>query len=140
MPPDDHNADAFETPRGAARGDECPAGETTLAFGRYRLLPDRRLLLAGEQPVELKSRAFDVLLALAEARGTLVTREDLSKRVWPTTVVDPHNLDIQVSTLRKALGSDRDLIVTDTGRGYRLTAPVRTLSDSIHRTTRVDTQ
>jgi predicted ATPase/DNA-binding winged helix-turn-helix (wHTH) protein len=135
MPREDQNAATLEVSLGAAPGDERARGGVTLAFGRYRLLPDRRVLLSGEQPVELKSRAFDVLLTLAEARGTLVTREDLSKRVWPKTVVDPHNLDIQISTLRKALGSDRDLIVTDTGRGYRLAVPVRTLSDSPHRTT-----
>jgi DNA-binding winged helix-turn-helix (wHTH) protein len=102
-------------------------GGVAFFFGRYQLLPDRRLLLAGEQPVELKSRAFDVLLTLVRARGTLVTRDRLSKCVWPTTVVDPHNLDIQISTLRKALGSDRDLILTDAGRGYRLATAVNVI-------------
>ena len=109
-------------------GDEV---ETAVAFGRHRLFPGRRQLFAGDQPVELKPRAFEVLLALAEARGALVPREQLSKRVWPNTFVDPHNLDIQISTLRKALGPDRDMIRTDTGRGWRLLATVETIPPSL---------
>jgi hypothetical protein len=49
----------------------------------------------------------------------------MHQRLWPNVNVDPHNLDQQISTLRKALGNDRHLIHTETGRGWRLTAPVR---------------
>jgi predicted ATPase/DNA-binding winged helix-turn-helix (wHTH) protein len=108
-------------------GDE--AG-TVFAFGRYRLFSERRLLLAGEQRVELKSRAFEAALALVEAGGALVTREQLRERLWPNTNVDPHNLDQQISTLRKALGDERHLIRTETGRGWRLAATVRVIPAS----------
>jgi predicted ATPase/DNA-binding winged helix-turn-helix (wHTH) protein len=97
-------------------------------FGRYRLLPKRWLLLAEDKPVELGSRAFQMLLALVEARGELVTRDTLLKRVWPCTIVGPQNIDFQIYALRKAFGSDRDIIRTDTGRGYRLAAEVREAS------------
>jgi predicted ATPase len=103
---------------------------TAFAFGRYRLYPKRRLLFAGERPVELKPRAFEAALVLVEACGALVTKEQLRERLWPKTRVDPHNLDQQISTLRKALGEDRHLIRTETGRGWRLAAPVNVIPAS----------
>jgi predicted ATPase/DNA-binding winged helix-turn-helix (wHTH) protein len=105
-------------------------GKMAFAFGKYRLVPARRLLLAGNYPVELKPRAFEAVLALVEARGALVTKEQMHQRLWPNVNVDPHNLDQQISTLRKALGDDRHLIHTETGRGWRLAASVRTIPAS----------
>ncbi len=81
----------------------------------------RRQLLAHGVPVELGTRAFDLLLALLEADGSLVTKEELMSRVWPGVVVSEENLKFQVSVLRKALGVDRDVIHTEFGRGYRFT-------------------
>ena len=96
-----------------------------LEFGRFRVLPRRRQLLAGDAPVELGSRAFDVLMVLLEARGSLVTKDELLDRVWPGTVVEENNIQVQISTLRKALGEDRNFIVTVPLRGYRFAAEVR---------------
>jgi TolB-like protein/DNA-binding winged helix-turn-helix (wHTH) protein/Flp pilus assembly protein TadD len=95
-------------------------------FGRFRLLPHRRELRADGVAVELGSRAFDVLMVLAEARGGLVTKDEILSRVWPDTVVEENNLVVQISTLRKALGADRDFIRTVSGRGYRFVAEIRT--------------
>ena len=95
-------------------------------FGRFQLLPHRRELRADGVAVELGSRAFDVLMILAEARGGLVTKDEILSRVWPDTVVEENNLVVQISTLRKALGEDRDLIRTVSGRGYRFVAEIRT--------------
>jgi predicted ATPase/DNA-binding winged helix-turn-helix (wHTH) protein len=72
--------------------------------------------------VPLGSRAIDVLFVLIEARGLLVTKDDLLSRVWPTTCVEENSLQFQISTLRKALGEDRDYIRTVSGRGYRFVA------------------
>ncbi len=94
-------------------------------FGRFRVLPRRRQLLAGGAPVELGARAFDVLMALLEGRGSLVTKDELLDRVWPGIVVEENNIQVQISTLRKALGEDRNLILTVPLRGYRFTAEVR---------------
>jgi TolB-like protein/DNA-binding winged helix-turn-helix (wHTH) protein/Tfp pilus assembly protein PilF len=93
-------------------------------FGRFRLLPHRRELRADGVAVELGSRAFDVLMMLTEARGALVTKDEIMARVWPDTVVEENNLVVQISALRKALGEDRDFIRTVSGRGYRFTAEI----------------
>ena len=101
------------------------AGEATLEFGRFRVLLRQRQLLADGAPIELGTRAFDLLLVLLEAHGSLVTKDELSSRVWPGIVVSEANLKVQICALRKALGEDRDFIRTEFGRGYRFTAPVR---------------
>jgi TolB-like protein/Flp pilus assembly protein TadD len=103
--------------------------ETVLSFGRWRLLPRSRRLMAGEVPVPLGSRAFDLLLALVEAGGALVTKDELLRRVWPGTVVEENNLQVQASALRKALGDDAALIQTVPGRGYRFGGVARAASD-----------
>jgi len=94
-------------------------------FGRFRLLPHRRELRADGVAVELGGRAFDVLMVLTEARGTLVTKDEIMARVWPDTVVEENNLVVQISALRRALGEDRDFIRTVSGRGYRFNAEIR---------------
>ena len=92
-----------------------------LEFGRFRVLLRRRQLLADGVPVELGTRAFDLLLVLMEADGLLVTKEALLSRVWPGIVVSEDNLRVQIAALRRALGADRDFIRTEFGRGYRFT-------------------
>jgi DNA-binding winged helix-turn-helix (wHTH) protein len=101
------------------------AADAMLEFGRFRILLRRRQLVADGVPIELGTRAFDLLLALLEADGSLVTKEELMSRVWPGIVVAEENLKVQISALRKALGEDGDFIRTEFGRGYRFTAAVR---------------
>jgi DNA-binding winged helix-turn-helix (wHTH) protein len=96
-----------------------------LEFGRFRVLLRRRQLFADDVPVELGTRAFDLLLVLLEADGSLVTKKELMSRVWPGIAVSEENLKFQVSALRKALETDRDLIRTEFGRGYRFIGVVR---------------
>jgi DNA-binding winged helix-turn-helix (wHTH) protein len=99
-----------------------PAHDTAVgpafSFGDLRLFPGARLLLRGDEPVALGSRAFDLLHVLIAARGVVVTKEDLLARVWPTTCVDECNLRFQVAVLRKALGREGGLVKTIAGRGY----------------------
>jgi predicted ATPase/DNA-binding winged helix-turn-helix (wHTH) protein len=119
-------ADSSAISAGAAPVAEMlEAGETVLAFGHYLLFPRRRQLLAESKPVELGSRAFDTLLVLVEAEGRLVTKDQLLKRVWPNTTVEEKNISVQIAALRKALGSKRELVKTDSGRGYRFASTVR---------------
>jgi DNA-binding winged helix-turn-helix (wHTH) protein len=106
----------------AARG---PSSDAALEFGRFRVLLRQRQLLADGVPVELGARAFDVLLVLLEADGLLVSKEELLSRVWPGIVVVEDNLKFHVCALRKALGPDRHLIRTETGRGYRFIGVLR---------------
>jgi predicted ATPase/DNA-binding winged helix-turn-helix (wHTH) protein len=86
-------------------------------FGSFELQPDQRRLLVDGRPVALGPRAFDVLLALAERAGQLVTKNQLLDLVWPGLIVEENNLQVQISTLRKLLGPQA--IATIPGRGYR---------------------
>ena len=72
------------------------------------------------RPVGLGARAFDVLLALVERRDRIVAKNELLDSVWPGLVVEENNLQVQISSLRKALGPQA--IATIPGRGYRFTA------------------
>ena len=118
----------------ANRSTSATAG-AVIEFGRFRVLLRRRQLLADGVPVELGTRAFDLLLILSQADGSLVSKEELLSRGWPGIVVSEENLKVQISALRKALGADRDVIRTEFGRGYRFTAMLRA---RMPRRTRVD--
>ncbi|WP_426955687.1 ATP-binding protein [Muricoccus radiodurans] len=93
-----------------------------LAFGPFRLIPDRRTLAAEGREVPIRGRAFDLLLALVERRDRVVSRDELMEVVWPGRVVEEGNLTVHVAGLRKLLGSG--MIATLSGRGYRFVAPV----------------
>ena len=99
--------------------------DATLEFGRFRVLLRERRLVGDDMPIQVGTRALDILLVLLEADGSLVTKDELMSRVWPGIVVAEENLKGQICTLRKALGEDRDFIRTEIGRGYRFTAAVR---------------
>src|SRR6202521_2764267 len=107
-----------------------PRSETSAAieFGRFTVLPHRRELLADNRPIQLGGRAFDVLMALIEASGAVVSKAGLIERVWPNQIVEENNLHVQISTLRNALASDRGLIRTVAGRGYQFTGHIRAAS------------
>jgi DNA-binding winged helix-turn-helix (wHTH) protein len=107
---------------------EGPAG---IAFGRFLLLPHRRELRADGRPVKLGGRAFDVLMALIEARGAVVSKNALMARVWPDRIVEENNLQWQISALRAAFGADRNLVRTVSGRGYQFTAEIDTVYGSL---------
>jgi DNA-binding winged helix-turn-helix (wHTH) protein len=103
------------------------AAEATFAFGRFRVLLRRRQLFADDVPIELGTRALDLLVVLLEADGSLVSKDELFSRVWPGIAVSEANLKVQIAALRRALGEDRDFIRTEFGRGYRFTAAVRSI-------------
>ncbi len=104
---------------------EAPAG---IAFGRFLLLPHSRELLADGRPVRLGGRAFDVLMALIEARGAVVSKNALIARVWSDRIVEENNLQWQISALRAVFGADRNLIRTVSGRGYQFTGEINAVS------------
>ena len=81
------------------RVDKCEAFE----FGPYRLIPSKRTLLAGQDPVELDGRAFDILALLLRHRGEVVTRRHLLDQVWPGVIMDEATLRVQMSELSRAL-------------------------------------
>jgi len=108
-----------------------PANDASAAmeFGRFRVLPRRRQLIADNQPVELGGRGFDLLMALIETRGEVVSKQTLMERVWPGRIVDENNLLIQMSVLRRALAADSHLIRTIARQGYQFTGEIRTILD-----------
>jgi len=99
-----------------------------IEFGRFSVLPSRREVLAEGQPLKLRGRAFDVLMALIEASGAVVDKNTLMNRVWPDRIVEENSLQAQISALRKAFAADRALIRTVAGRGYQFTGVIRTVS------------
>ena len=105
------------------------AGSETLEFGCFQVSLRRRELLCEAVPIELGTRAFDLLVVLLEADGALVTKKELLDRVWPSVVVAEENLKVQISALRKGLGEHRDFIRTEFGRGYRFTATIHSKAD-----------
>ena len=88
-----------------------------LAFGPFELDGTRRTLHRDGKPLVLRSSAFEVLLALVERAGEVVTKRLLCERAWPGRDVDENNLQVEVSALRKLLGAGA--IVTASGRGYQ---------------------
>ena len=79
------------------------SGMAAIMFGAFCLLPTQRLLLEADEPVRLGSRALDILIALIERHGELVTKKDLMARVWPGITVVEANLAVHISALRRAL-------------------------------------
>lgn len=100
----------------------------SFSFGPYRLLPMQRRLERAGAAVRLGDRAFDLLCALIERAGDLLTHRELMSRVWGNVVVGEGSLRFQINALRKALardGSGMAYIRNVTRRGYTFGAPVR---------------
>jgi predicted ATPase/DNA-binding winged helix-turn-helix (wHTH) protein len=100
----------------------------TISFGPFRLFPAARTFEKDGVPLALGNRALDILTVLVERAGEVVSHRELIARVWRGLVVDPSNLRVHMTSLRKALG-DRDgaerYISNVTGQGYCFVAPVR---------------
>ena len=78
-------------------------------------------------PVAIGSRALDILVALIERRGDIVSKEEILAAGWPQTVVAEGNLFVQISALRRVLDRGKpngSCIQTVPGRGYRFAARV----------------
>jgi predicted ATPase/DNA-binding winged helix-turn-helix (wHTH) protein len=91
-------------------------------FGPFELELDERRLLKAGAAIALRPRTFDLLAALVDRAGHLVTKNELFDRVWPNMVVEEAALRVQVLALRKVLGADA--IATVSGQGYRFMLPV----------------
>ena len=70
--------------------------------------------------VPIGSRTFEILEVLVRSGGDLVNKYSLMEQVWPGAVVEENTLQFHISAIRKALGADRGLLKTVSGRGYRL--------------------
>jgi predicted ATPase/DNA-binding winged helix-turn-helix (wHTH) protein len=93
---------------------------TALRFDRFEVRSRDRQVLRDGIPLVVGARAFDLLLALVERADRVVAKTELLDLVWPNLVVEENNLQVQISALRKLLGSH--MIATIPGRGYRFAA------------------
>jgi len=103
-----------------------------VAFGPYRLLPLQRVVLRDRTPLQLGSRAREILVALVERAGEVVEKRELLRRVWPGMVVEEATLRVHINTLRKALREGEAgarYVESVTGRGYRFVAPVMPVNE-----------
>jgi predicted ATPase len=97
-------------------------------FGPFRLIASERLLAKGSEPVTLGGRALDILIALIERAGEVVSHKELVKRVWSDVIVEESSLRVHIAGLRRALGDGRDgarYITNVAGRGYCFVASVQ---------------
>jgi DNA-binding winged helix-turn-helix (wHTH) protein/tetratricopeptide (TPR) repeat protein len=120
---------AASPPLRAVRMDTAP--KILYEFGPFRIDPDQELLLRDGRAVAVTPKALEVLLVLVRRSREVVSKDELMRSVWPTTVVEEANLSQSVFMLRKALGDtrgERRYIVTLPGRGYRFAARVREIA------------
>src|SRR5215467_879509 len=103
-------------------GLRSPMAIDEVTFGPFRLDLRQRTLSRAGAPVRLGSRAVEVLCTLVAANGELVTKDTLMAQVWPNQVIEDNALQVQISTLRKALeegAEGQSHVITVPGRGYR---------------------
>src|SRR3954466_13271454 len=102
--------------------------QKTYTFGPYSIDSDSRLLFRDAERVSLSPKAADVLLALVEREGQLLTKDELLKEVWRDTFVEEGNLARHIFLLRKTLGETSEsvsYVETVPKRGYRFIGTVR---------------
>jgi predicted ATPase/DNA-binding winged helix-turn-helix (wHTH) protein len=106
-------------------------GAIRLWFGPFELNVAERSLRKANQVIPLGGRAYDILVALLENAGEVVTKADLIARAWPDVTVEEGSLRVHLSALRKALGDGQfgnKYIASIQGHGYSFVAPVTHLS------------
>jgi predicted ATPase/DNA-binding winged helix-turn-helix (wHTH) protein len=90
------------------------------ALGEYEIDLARRELRVQGTPVPIGGRAFEIVEVLVQSAGQLVAKNELIDRIWPGAIVNDNTLQVHISAVRKALGSQRAMLKTESGRGYRL--------------------
>jgi len=98
------------------------------AFGPFELAPAKRLLIRNGTPVDIGGRALDLLVALVEQPGRVVSKQELFDRVWPGRTVEETSLRFHMTSLRKLLGDgkgDERYIATQVGVGYAFVGTLR---------------
>jgi two-component system alkaline phosphatase synthesis response regulator PhoP len=100
-------------------GGGAPADDALLV-GALRLEPGSRRAWMGEEELQLTMMEFNLLAALAEHAGLVLSRERLLERVWGADYYgDLRVVDVHIGHLRQKLGN-AELVQTVRGVGYRL--------------------
>ncbi len=90
-----------------------------LAFSNIRIDPSERRVWVSEQLIELTAVEFDLLVALAQHHGMVLSREQLLEKAWGYDYFgDTRVVDVHIGHIRQKLGEDR-FIETIRGVGYR---------------------
>ena len=113
--------------------EKAVSADRAVSFGPFRLFPRQRLLLEAGKPVHVGSRAIDLLIALVERPGELLSKNELISRVWPSTHVVEGNLKFQIAALRRALHDGQEgrrYLATSAGQGCRFVADVTIEGDA----------
>ena len=98
---------------------DVDADVPVLSFTRIRIDTGARTVHVNQQPVELTAIEFDLLQALAENRGRVLSREKLLEKVWGGEYFgEIRVVDVHLGHLRQKLGEEK-LITTVRGVGYR---------------------
>jgi non-specific serine/threonine protein kinase len=100
-------------------------GKAPLVYetGSWAIDTVRRELRTRGAPVPVGARSFEIIETLARSAGELVTKDELMSRVWPGAIIGENTIQVHIS-VRKALGPDRSMLKTVSGRGYRLLGEV----------------
>lgn len=109
--------------------------EDAFSFGAFILSPGKRILRKDGTVLSLGGRAFDMLVAMVERNGTVLTTEELMAIAWPGVIVVESNVRVQMANLRRTLGCGRDgarYIANVAGRGYCFVEPVRRIDSVAH--------
>jgi DNA-binding winged helix-turn-helix (wHTH) protein len=97
--------------------------ETSFSFGPFSLFPRQYLLFCDDNPVQLGSRAFEILVALLECAGELLDKDASSRAHGPVSRVEESNLRAQITALRRVLaegGTDQSYVVSVPGTGVSI--------------------
>lgn len=100
----------------------------THAFANCLIDPEKHLFLRDERPVHLEPQVFDLILALVEKQGRLVTKDDLIETVWHGLSVSDATISARINAARKAVGDTgraQAIIKTVHGRGFQLNVEVK---------------
>jgi DNA-binding winged helix-turn-helix (wHTH) protein len=118
-------------PDGQVLDEECPQRRDIISFGPFRFFAAERRLEKDGVPLNLGSRALDLLIALVERAPEVVGKRELMARVWPDLVVDEGSLRFHIASLRKVLGDGQSgvrYVTNVAGRGYCFVAPIERLA------------
>jgi DNA-binding winged helix-turn-helix (wHTH) protein len=110
---------------------DSPRAYDIFVFGPFKLSPAERLLKKDGDSLAIGGRALELLTALLERAGEVVSHQELIARVWPNVTVEHANLRVHIAALRRMLGDDAGsgrYISSVAGRGYCFVAPVRRCS------------
>ncbi|USW03102.1 winged helix-turn-helix domain-containing protein [Pseudomonas pergaminensis] len=111
----------------SAPDDLHEAASLDFAFGPFRVVPGKRLLTKDGAALDIGGRALDLLIALLERPGRVVSKRELISLVWPDIIVEEGSLRFHMTGLRRILGDGEDgarYINTQVGVGYAFVAPM----------------